>query len=34
MMAVIGPSIGPRAYAVGEVVSSFALAYPEDQIIP
>lgn len=34
MMAVIGPSIGPRAYAVGpEVVSSFALAYPEDQII-
>ncbi|MGI8687480.1 MAG: polyphenol oxidase family protein [Thermomicrobiales bacterium] len=34
MLAVIGPSIGPRAYAVGpEVVSAFALAYPADDLI-
>jgi hypothetical protein len=34
MMAVIGPSIGPRVYAVGpEVVSAFTDAYPEDRLI-
>ena len=34
LRAVIGPSIGPRVYAVGpEVVSAFALAYPEDDLI-
>lgn len=34
MMAVLGPSIGPRVYAVGpEVVAAFALAYPEDHLI-
>ncbi len=34
MTAVIGPSIGPRTYAVGpEVVSAFVLAYPEDHLI-
>jgi len=34
MQAVIGASIGPCVYAVGpEVVSAFALAYPEDDLI-
>ncbi len=34
MIAVIGPSIGPRVYAVGpEVVSAFTQAYPEDHLI-
>jgi polyphenol oxidase len=34
MTAVIGPSIGPRVYAVGpEVVSVFTDAYPEDRLI-
>lgn len=34
MMAVIGPSIGPRVYAVGpEVVSAFTNAYAEDRLI-
>lgn len=34
MQAVIGPSIGPQVYQVGpEVVSAFALAYPEDDLI-
>lgn len=34
MIAVIGPSIGPRVYAVGpEVVSAFSLAYPADHLI-
>ncbi len=34
LLAVIGPSIGPRVYAVGsEVVSAFTDAYPEDDLI-
>jgi len=34
LTAVIGPSIGPRVYAVGsEVVSAFADAYPKDDLI-
>jgi purine-nucleoside/S-methyl-5'-thioadenosine phosphorylase / adenosine deaminase len=34
MTAVIGPSIGPRVYAVGpEVVSAFTQAYPRDRLI-
>lgn len=34
MVAVIGPCIGPRVYAVGsEVVDAFTKAYPEDQLI-
>lgn len=34
LMAVIGPSIGPRVYAVGpEVVSAFTDAYPRDDLI-
>ncbi|MCA1666025.1 MAG: peptidoglycan editing factor PgeF, partial [Thermomicrobia bacterium] len=34
LLAVIGPSIGPRVYAVGaEVVSAFTQAYPTDRLI-
>lgn len=34
MVAVIGPSIGPRVYAVGpEVVTAFRSAYPTDDLI-
>jgi hypothetical protein len=34
MMAVIGPSIGPRVYVVGpDVAAAFTDAYPEDRLI-
>lgn len=34
MLAVIGPSIGPRVYEVGpEVASAFAAAYPRDALL-
>lgn len=34
MLAVIGPSIGPRVYEVGpEVASAFATAYPGDNLL-